>query len=68
MKLPQPFIESPYFIFSDLDEVIHALGNIISPLEIMEMRRLDELGLPPITSRESLGLNAWNKSGSSVVL
>lgn len=51
MRLPQPLLESQFFIFGDLAELIRGLGNDVDELERLEIHRLTELGLPPITSR-----------------
>lgn len=55
MRLPQPLLESPYFIFSSLTELLKALGNEPNGEEIEAIQRLDALGLPPVTSRHVLG-------------
>lgn len=61
MRLPQPLLDSPFFLFERLDDLIRALGSDLDPLEEMEIRRLAQLGLPPVTSITTLatmlGLN-----------
>jgi RNA-directed DNA polymerase len=56
MRLPQHLLESPYFVFSTVDEVVKALGEAIDQNEILEITRLSELRLPPVTSRSSLAV------------
>jgi hypothetical protein len=51
MRLPQPLLESQFFIFGDLPELIRALGKDVDAQELQDIQRLAELGLPPITSR-----------------
>lgn len=55
MRLPQQLVSSPYFQFSDMHELIIALGDCVDGDEIQEIARLTDLGLPPVTSREVLG-------------
>ena len=56
MRLPQPLIESPFFSATDADEVLAALGTSAEIGEDAELRRLSELGLPPITSVNALSV------------
>ena len=54
MRLPPLLLESQFFLFSSLDELLAALGDFIAPLEREEVVRLAALGLPPISSRDVL--------------
>lgn len=54
MRLPQPLLSSQYFIFSELEELLAALGNGIDAQEFDEINRLAALRLPPITSVDTL--------------
>ncbi|MBT5035916.1 MAG: RNA-directed DNA polymerase [Rhodospirillaceae bacterium] len=56
MRLPQPQLESIGFLFEAPSELIQAMGNECSPDEADEIRRLYGLGLPPVTSQESLSV------------
>ena len=62
MRLPHPLIESQFFQFERLIDVERALGDAEPPSEIAEVRRLAELGLPPVASATTLatllGLNS----------
>lgn len=55
MKLPQHLCENVGFMFSSADELISAMGNVDTQ-ETDEIRRLFDLGLPPITSFDSLAV------------
>lgn len=54
MKLPPPFLESQFFLFSDISEFIKALGDSVPPEELEEIQSLTDRRLPPITSRSTL--------------
>jgi len=54
MRLPQPQLESPCFLFDTATDLIQALGSECSAVEAEEINRLYELGLPPITSVAAL--------------
>ncbi|MEO6609526.1 MAG: reverse transcriptase family protein [Aestuariivirga sp.] len=56
MRLPHSLQESQFFIFSDMEELLEAAFGSISDEEIGEITRLTDLGLPPITSQDILGL------------
>lgn len=56
MRLPQPQLESVCFLLKAPSELIKAMGNECLPAEADEIRRLCELGLPPVTSQESLSV------------
>lgn len=51
MRLPQHLLESPFFLFGSLDELNKSIGPVVTPVELAEVARLAELGLPPVTSR-----------------
>ena len=61
MRLPHQLLELQWFVFTSVDEFIHAMGPNCPPAEIDEIRRLSVLCLPPVSSREALstmlGLN-----------
>ncbi|MDE3022423.1 MAG: RNA-directed DNA polymerase [Pseudomonadota bacterium] len=54
MKLPPPFLDSPFFLFSDLAEFSKALGEEVRPEEMEQIQALVEKLLPPVTSRYTL--------------
>ena len=54
MKLPLPFLESPFFLFSDLSEFKKALGDQVLPEELVLIQALVNRCLPPVTSRHTL--------------
>ena len=54
MRLPQPLLQSRYFIFETHSDLIAALIPEITGDEGKEIDRLASLSLPPITSREAL--------------
>lgn len=54
MRLPQPLLDSPFFLFEKLAELERALGEYSDPELIGEVRRLESLGLPPIASGSAL--------------
>ncbi|TXH57793.1 MAG: RNA-directed DNA polymerase [Desulfurellales bacterium] len=54
MRLPQPLIESKFFQFERLADLERAIGEHGSALELAEIRRLTNLGLPPIASSSTL--------------
>ncbi len=56
MRLPQQQLESPCFSFQSASEVVEALGQDCSAEEASEIRRLFEIGLPPITSGNALSV------------
>jgi len=56
MRLPPHLLDSPYFVFSQVDELIAALGSSLREGEATEIKRLGELGLPPVTSRDALAV------------
>lgn len=56
MRLPQPQLGSRYFLFGKLSELIVAMGSECPPEEVDEMRRLDALKLPPVTSQDALAV------------
>lgn len=56
MKLPHPLFNSSFFIFPTDGDLIRALGDQVAPAEIEEVKRLIELGLPPITSMSLLAV------------
>lgn len=51
MRPSHPLFESPYFQFKDLATLLRSLGDELTTAEHDEIRRLDGLGLPPISSR-----------------
>ena len=55
MRLPQHLLNSPYFLFDSIDEVVKAATGL-GEVEVEEIIRLDQLGLPPVSSRNVLGL------------
>lgn len=54
MRLPQPLLDSQFFQFSNLAELLKATTGMLSESEQVQMRRMVERGLPPITSRAAL--------------
>lgn len=54
MRLPQPLLDSPLFQFERLDDFERAIGEY-SHVELLEIRRLASIGLPPIISESTLG-------------
>jgi RNA-directed DNA polymerase len=54
MRLPQLLLNSQFFIFPDLPELIKALGNSLLEEELSDINRMVDLGLPPISSRHVL--------------
>lgn len=54
MRLPQPLLDSQFFQFSSLAELLKATGELVPPSEQVQMRRMVDRGLPPITSRAAL--------------
>ena len=53
MRLPLPLLTSPFFLFGSLDELNRAIGNI-DEVERTEILRLHAIGLPPVSSRNTL--------------
>jgi len=68
MKLPQTLLESRYFIFSTLDELLACLGESVSDDTIKEIHRLASLGLPPLISIDLLSALFGVSRGFSRVL
>jgi RNA-directed DNA polymerase len=67
MRLPQQLLDSLFFSFETLDELLLALGSSVDEIEIAEISRLSEARLPPITSHHAIavmiGINpglAWS--------
>lgn len=62
MRLPQPLLESPLFLFDRIVDLERALGPNAAATELAEIQRLLDAALPPVTSQETLatmfGLNA----------
>jgi hypothetical protein len=56
MRLPQQLLESQWFLFDNVDELLIALKGEVEPNELEEVAKLSALGLPPISSREVLGV------------
>lgn len=54
MRLPQPLLDSQFFQFTHLAELLKATESLVTPTELDAMRRMAEHGLPPITSRAAL--------------
>jgi|HubBroStandDraft_1064217.scaffolds.fasta_scaffold36418_1 RNA-directed DNA polymerase len=61
MRLPPQLLESPFFLFSKVDELLEALGSPRDDAEAVRIRALSARALPPVTSRHvlatMLGLN-----------
>lgn len=61
MRLPHQLLESPYFIFSSVEEVLKAVAGGVPDEEVEAIQRVAERGLPPVTSRmvlaTMLGIN-----------
>lgn len=68
MKLPQTLLQSRYFIFPSIDELILCLGENVSDEIIEEIRRLDSLNLPPLISIDLLSALFGVSRGFSRVL
>lgn len=54
MRLPQHLLHSPYFQFANLGELLKACADNVAEPELVDARRLADLGLPPVTSRMTL--------------
>lgn len=54
MRLPPLLLQSQFFLFSSLTELVAALGDSAADREAGEISRLAELGLPPASSRDVL--------------
>lgn len=63
MRLPHSLLSSQFFTFSSLEEVLEAAAGDVDDQELTEINRLAEMGLPPVTSREILGLLFGLNSG-----
>jgi len=50
MRLPQPLLDSPYFVFSTIEEFARALDWKIQDEELDAIKSLNARGLPPVTS------------------
>lgn len=50
MRLPQSLLDSQFFVFKSAKELVSAMGDHASPEEVVEINRLAELGLPPVSS------------------
>jgi RNA-directed DNA polymerase len=56
MRLPQPLLESPFFLFERMDDLLRALGSELDHSEVLEIRRLTDRGLPPVTSEMTIAV------------
>lgn len=54
MRLPQHNLKSICFLLENPSELFQAMGDQYEPVEQKEIERLFSLGLPPVTSKESL--------------
>lgn len=54
MRLPRELLESPFFLFSKVEELVEALGFAPDSLEATQLHALSALGLPPVTSKRCL--------------
>lgn len=63
MRPPHSLLHSRYFQFSSVKELTRALADFVSPEEITEVERLDDLGLAPITSIKVLSVMFGINSG-----
>lgn len=54
MRLPQPLLESQFFQFETLAELLKAVDGFVGDSELDVVRKLSAAGLPPITSRTML--------------
>lgn len=63
MKLPQPLVSSPFFIFESASELISAMGEKLSEEDIERINFLAEKGLPPVVSSEALATMVGINSG-----
>ncbi|MCC6597768.1 MAG: RNA-directed DNA polymerase [Alphaproteobacteria bacterium] len=54
MRLPHHNLESVCFLFEHFSELIKAMGDKCPPEEAIEIERLFNLGLPPVTSENAL--------------
>lgn len=54
MRLPHPLLESQFFVFTSSKELVAAMGDALSEEEAGELRRLTDLGLPPVSSALAL--------------
>jgi RNA-directed DNA polymerase len=56
MRLPQPQLDAIGFLFDNPADQIHAMGKQCPFEEAEEIKRLFDLGLPPVTSPEALSV------------
>lgn len=56
MRLPHPLLNSPFFLFDSVDELLRALGDSVDDAEREQVLALAGLGLPPVTSRGALSV------------
>jgi len=54
MRLPLFLLDSQFFLFSSVEELVAALGDSVAVVDKEEVVRLAELGLPPVCTREVL--------------
>jgi hypothetical protein len=54
MRLPLQLLESPFFLFSKVEELLEALGTAQDDAESTQIRALSARGLPPVTSKHVL--------------
>lgn len=63
MRLPQPQLDSPLFLFREADELLAALGERVDEQQAQEISALAKQGLPPIVSDEALATMIGINSG-----
>ncbi|SNB78010.1 Retron-type reverse transcriptase [Agrobacterium sp. 719_389] len=54
MRLPHHLVESLLFQYETVDDLVLSLGSEVTPAEVLDIRRLVALGLPPVISRDVL--------------
>lgn len=54
MRLLQSLLDSPFFQFSSIGELLRAVDGVASEEDISEIKRLQAIGLPPIASEKIL--------------
>lgn len=63
MRLPQPLLDSQFFQFTNLAELLKALEGEVSANELELVKKMAANGLPPITSRSVLAAMLGINSG-----
>lgn len=56
MRLPHPLLNSQFFVFDSVDELLRALGTSIGDAERAQILALAAAGLPPVSSSATLSI------------